>query len=288
MDQYFARVLLIEEGELILAALALIIVGSLAASFIARPERRYSRIQYLWTLAGLNLVLSISQFGWLLTPAAASASALSLLVISMALCFLAFGAVTYFASAARSNDITDTTRMAWMGFIPIANLWLIFSKGEERSGTDKPSAARRFLLNPLLVTGALVVLVLGQGLGKVLEETPPPTGYNDLAALVSKSQTLEESFANEARLSSASLPSRLDQVTVFRDITAEGDELHYHLDVEQEISGFRPDFKQSLAAEQCSPEMFEYDLNRGGTIVFNYYGPDGWVFERYRITKADC
>lgn len=288
MDQYFARALLMEEGELMLVALALIIVGGVAASFIARPVHRYSRIKYIWALAGLNLALSISQFGWLFSPAAASADALWLLIVGMALCFLVFGAVTYYTSAARSNDMIGTTSKAWMGFIPIVNLWLIFSRGEERADEDKPSAARRFVVNPLLVTGALVVFALGQGFGKVLEETPAPTGNSDLAALMASAQTLEESFANEARLSSSELPKRLDSITVMRSITAEGRELHVNMDVEQEISGFQPGFKASIAAEQCSPAMFGHDLRRGGAIVYNYYGPTGGMIDRFYITQADC
>jgi CRISPR/Cas system-associated exonuclease Cas4 (RecB family) len=109
-----------------------------------------------------------------------------------------------------------------------------------------------------------------------------------LSNLITESQTLEESFAAEARLSGAQLPIRIDENTVLSEIEALGETLTITYDVAIEISGFRPDFKTTLAQLQCAPEMFGANIARGGIVEMIYRGPNDRVIETFKITQKDC
>lgn len=291
MDQFFAS-LLVNEAAIIGIALALMIAGGIAAGLFLDIQATLRRVTYLWAVVLIGLGLTASQFLWVLTPAAADAGLLSLLAIVAFSAFAAFGAALYAASAARSRHIEGDTSLAWMAFVPLINLWLIFRSGRPDPDSEaRPrSPVSRFVLDPILVLGALLVLVLGQGIDHALQDVPlyDATDSVALRTLMTQSQTLEESFATEARLTRADLPIRIDEITVLSEIEARGRTLRITYDVEREIPGFRSDFETTLAAMQCAPEMFAADLARGGTIEMVYRAPDGRIIATFEITAADC
>ncbi|MCE6959360.1 hypothetical protein LAZ40_09880 [Cereibacter sphaeroides] len=291
MDRYVAP-LLLNEGALVGIALLLIIAGGVVAAKVLTVEISFRRVTYLWFIALLTLGLSIAQFAWALTPAAANAGLLAVLMfVMMGLCAL-YGAGTYYASAARSRHIGGDTSRAWMGFVPIVNLWLFFKGGDPAaaSGTGDRSGFARFVLDPLLVLGALFVITLSRGIDKVMEDTPlyNQTDSAALRQLLTESRTLEESFADEARLTRAQLPVRIDEITLLSGIEARQGTLRMTYDVEQDIPGLRTDFEATLAKAQCAPEVFGTDLARGGVIEMVYRAPSGRIIATYVISQADC
>lgn len=291
MDQFFVPLLLLEEGTIIGIGLLLIIAGGFLASRIFDVQITLRRIGYLWFIALAGLALTITQFLWILTPAAADAGLLSVLVIAGMGSLALFGAAIYYGSAARSRHIHGETSSAWLGFVPLANLWLMF-KGTENKPAEGAERGpfSRYVLDPVLVFGAILVLALSQGIDKAMENTPlyATTDSQALRNLMAESQTLEESFATEARLSSADLPIQIDDITTLSAISAEGRTLRITYDISQDIQGLNPGFKATLAHAQCAPEMFGPDIKRGGTVEMIYRAPSGRVIETYRITAADC
>lgn len=291
MDQFFVKLLLLEEGALMGIAFLLIIVGGLIGSQLFTVSISFRRVVYLWWLAGLNLALMLSQVGWAAVPAAADAGLLSALCILMFGLVVLFGMGLYYSSAGRSNDIGGDTSRAWLGFVPLANLWLIFAGRKKPSLEESPRPAwARWGLDPILIIGAIFVFAIAQVLGDVAERTPAYDVADSpaLRDLIIESQTLEESFAAEAQASGAELPIRIDDITTFSDIRAEGRTLRIRYDVDRQISGFRSDFGDTLARQYCGPDMFAADIARGGTIAIDYFGPDGRLIQDYEITSEDC
>jgi len=291
MDQFLVSLLLLDEGAMIALAFVLIILGGFIGSWIFTVKISLRRVAYLWWFAGINLVLIISQMIWAATPTAAEGGYLSALILFGMGAFPVYGAALYYGSAARSNHIKGTTESAWLGFVPFANLWLLF-KGTEISSTDTQQrpVLSRFVLDPVLVIGALFVLSLSQAISKVMEDTAlyDTAESQALQSLITNAQTLEESFAAEARASGAQLPIRIDDITTFRSISAEGKTLRIEFDVERDISGFNSGFEAQLASQQCDPSMFATDIARGGRVVLAYYGPGGGLIDEFEITQADC
>ncbi len=179
---------------------------------------------------------------------------------------------------------------AWLGFVPLANLWLIFKAGGTMTPSYQRHAMVRYVLDPVLVFGAVIVLAVTQVLDKTLADSTPydPTESATLNMLFAQAQSVEESLEKEARLSRARLPIRIDEITILSDIEADGHTLRIFYDVEKDISGFRSDFKSKLTAMQCAPEMFGPDINRGATVELIYRAPDGRIIETYSIRSDDC
>lgn len=293
MDQFLVSLLLLDEVAIMGIAFLLIVVGGILAAVFLTVNISLRRVSYLWFVALLGLALTISQFLWVLTPTAADAGLLSPLIIVTMGSFALFGVGLYFSSAARSRHISGDTSSAGLGFIPFVNLWLMFKAGETQTADAERKArstASRFVFDPLLVVGALCILVLSQGISKALESTTyfDASHSQALSNLIAQSQSLEESFAAEARLSGAQLPIRIDEITVLSEIQARGGTLTITYDVEVEVSGFRPDFKETLVQLQCAPEMFGVDIARGGILELIYRGPTDRVIDTFKITQKDC
>lgn len=291
MDQFFVKLLLLDEQYFVGLTLLLIAFGGLIGSQIFKVRATFRRVAYLWWLALLNLALMMTQLGWVATAAAAEAGVFSAFCILMLSCVVLFGIGLYYASAGRSNDIHGNTSRAWLGFVPLANLVLVFSKRKNPlfGQTPRPLWAR-WGLDPILVVGALFVFAIAQGFGDVIEDAPTynAAGNQALNDLITANQTLEESFAMEAEASRSALPIEIDEITTFSDIRAEGRSLRIRYDISQQITGFTPEFGQTLAGQYCSPDMFASDIARGGTIALDYFGPDGELIQGYEITSSDC
>jgi len=73
-----------------------------------------------------------------------------------------WGVALYYISAARSNDIFGKTKHAWIGFIPIVNLYLMFKRGKSAKDPTlrQRSSLARYVGDPLLMIGAIVLASL--------------------------------------------------------------------------------------------------------------------------------
>lgn len=289
MDRLVVSFLLLGEGAIIGSALLLVIVGGLITSQLLDVQIAFRRVTYIWCVALLGLGLSVSQVLWTLTPVAADTGLLWLLAGGALGAFVLFGAGLYYGSAARSRDIKGDTSSAWLGFVPIANLWLIFKRAE-RAMPQQRGVLSRYVLDPILIIGAILVIVASQLIGKALEEGPAYDLADSAAlrTLVAEVQGVEERFAEEARLTRTQLPIRIDEITVLSDIEASGRTLRIFYDIERDIPGFRSNFKQTLAEIQCRPETLGSEILQGGMVEMIYRGPDGGTIATYAITQTDC
>lgn len=293
MDRFFVSFLLLDEGAMIALSFLLIVAGGVATAFLTKVQFPLRRVSYFCSIAALGLMLSLSQISWAMVPAAADGGFLSLIVIAGFGFFALFGAGIYYVSAARSIHITGDTGKAWMGFVPLANLWLMLkgggSHGVEAEKTSR-SAVSRLALDPFLVLCGFLVLAFSQGVDKILEDSPlfRISDSQTLTNLISEAQTLEERFATEAMMSQREMPVRADEMTVMTSVEAEGTTLRITYQVEREVEGFRPDFKQTLADMQCAPDMFGNEIAKGGTVEILYLAPSGRTIELYEITQVDC
>lgn len=291
MDQLFASFLLLGEGPIFLTSLLLIILGGMLGSRVFQVEIELRRVSYLWFITLSGLALTVTQTSWLFISEAADAGLFSALVIFAMGSFVLFGMAIYYGSAARMRDISGKTEGAWMGFVPFVNLWLIFKgKNPELRAMTPRHATARYILDPLLIFGALVVLSLTQFADREMKTKmsdavePSPK----LRELFVTSQTLEESLANDARLAAASLPFRIDDITRLTAASAQGTVLTLTYEVDREFTSFIPTFKSMLAEAQCAPDVYGPDIRRGGTIRMIYRTRSGRIIDSYDITAADC
>ena len=203
MDQLLAPLLLLEEGIIVLISIGLIIVGGIAAALFVDVKIEIGRLAYLWFLALSGLALTCSQFIWILTPIAAEFGLLSILIIIGMGFFVVFGAANYYASAARSRDICGRKTKAWIGFVPVANLWLVFKEGAAAADHDDETEdpASRAVPDLIMVIGALAIIALTKYIEKSVDNIAyyDPNDSKVLIDLLSNAQSVEENFALEAK-----------------------------------------------------------------------------------------
>ena len=289
MDEFLIKFLLLDSAAIVAISFGLVVIGGVIGAFLFNVSWTMRRVAYLWWIAITNLALMLAQLLWALIPVAADAGLLSGLILLCLSSFIIFGMALYYGSAARSNHMDGDTSSAWMGFVPFANIYLMVKRGGDQAGT-KRSAFYRYLADPVLVITALIVFALSQAIGNVLEDTPAYSAADSAALnrVISDAQTVEESLATEVKLSRPALPMRVDEITVLSGIEASGRTLLLIYDVEKEVPGFFPGFKNIIAEEQCGQEMFGPDLARGATIVSTFRSPSKRVIAEYEITQADC
>lgn len=292
MDLFLASFFLLDEFWMVIIGIFLVIAGWIVGLVFLDVQTKFRRITYLWFLAIANFIFMACQFGWLFIPSAATAGLFSALVISLFSSFFLFGGVVYYGSAARSNHKIGSTKEAWFGMFPILNLLLILGRGKivPDLEVEKRPWLSRFVVDPLLVLGAIGIFVVGQGLEEVLDESAIVRDDDGVAlqVLLDRSQTLEESFARQAVGTVEMLPVDIDEITVLSAIEAQGNTLHLTFDVKVDLRDMGVDFVQDIVDAQCAPEMFGYDISRGGRIEFIFRGRDKHVLTTGEITQVDC
>lgn len=74
MDQIAVNLLSLTPGAYIGYALLCWIIGGIAGAMLLSVKISFRRVSYLWFMAGTNLGVSISQFGWVMLPGALDGS----------------------------------------------------------------------------------------------------------------------------------------------------------------------------------------------------------------------
>ena len=287
MDLWIIEYLSLPLTSQIAVALVLTVLRGGVAGMLLRVDTELRRAPYLMVLAGISLGVALLQLGWAYVPDAAQSGMLSVLFLAMMGVNLLAGMFVYWASAARSNDMIGETSKAWMGFVPLVNLVLLFTPGE--SGVGRSRVAR-WVLDPLIVVLALAVFAVSRGaeesiLNSVEQASIANPGW---VQYVTESMTVEDSFAFEERTMRSNLPIRLNAVTLLTRVEAEGAILRMEFEVEGEDSFLPDDLAELVAQEQCRSDMFGRELRQGGEIEYRYSRSDGRFMDRFTITGADC
>ena len=288
MEQLALEYMLADEGTMYITNFALVVLGGFIARYLKTIEIPLRRVSYLFLIAGLYIGFAVSQLGWFLAPAAAEIGLLSVLFIVMLGIVVVFGMGYYWLSAGRSVDIDGSTGAAWLGFVPLANLWLMFKKGE----TSEPRHwAASFVLDPFLVILALLMIGFTNVVMDQMANYQPSDsrGNEAIVELAQKTLSVEEIFEAEARFSQASLPMKVDNITTMTGMVAEGKALRFIYDVEGGVTSFSPGFKAVVAKTPCEPESFLSVLKRGGKMIFEYNNVEtGKEIDTITITIEDC
>lgn len=290
MDRIFIHILLLPEWTLMFAGILCAILGGLIAAWRLTIRHSIGRLAFLWAKALFNVGVVALQLGGHAVPFAADLGLLWILITVIFTGAAGLGGMLYYASAARSMNMRGDSKYAWMGFVPIVALVLLFTPA--MADQQKPMRGRmvRYVRNPILLVTALFAIIMGQALSKVLDETPAydVVDSTTLVGLISGAMTVEEYFASESEGMRASLPMELDEVTTLTRVDAEGKSLEFVYVVSDHQPGVAMNSTSTLAEIVCPAESFGGPLSRGGQVIFTYRGPDETLIDRYVISVADC
>lgn len=265
--------------------------GGIVGACLPDTRRRMRRvIFYLWLTVIWFLEGSVFSLMVSVLPAAARDGYLSAATGAAMMAWGLIGLLLYRVSAARSLDMRGNTRRAWMGFVPIVSLWLLFRPGRPQPGAV-PSSRRGF---GAWATDALIVFMgvcLVAGQQRQAEDTLQTNifdepGGEELLQKLTSAMPLERILsllADEYNNPPTSGDIAAGTAAYVKAAKAQGTTL--------QIEYVTPDGAPSLAdtaAMYCDPYFFLAELGRGAVLDIVFNAPDGSPVDRYTITSADC
>lgn len=259
-----------------LFAVGAVLVGFLAALIFDRSRRDLLRSEYFFAGATLLFLTTLSQFVWL---AMIPAMARGILWVVMALGFgsLAVGGFFYGSiSRARSRNAWGHAGYAFLGFVPIANLFLLF----RRPARDVSSSSRSSQIGNNVVLG-VVLLVLSTGADRVL------------GRLLSNAMEFDPdnvSAALTARIVARAIetPLEIDDFVTLEHVQAAGKTLRYRYVVDGDLVALPDSFIAETRRDECPNPTFSPIIQDGGAVEYVYLRPDGGLIGTVRLDAAGC
>jgi len=280
--------LLLSEGQILAVNYGFIVLGGVLGGMFLNIRFRLRRVMYFLSLASLNVVLLLASMTvWGMLPLAADAGFLVPVGLLGFGVLVASGTVLYVISAARANDISGTSFEAFMGFIPVANLYLLFAPGQLRVR----HFAARWLLDPALVIAGLLVFSAVNTVVKMDNQRGKFSGTttsDTLTEILADAMPVADFLAQASAEMKDALPLQVDETTRLVSLKAEGHRLTYTYKVAADIDQFHDGFEKGLAESNCRPDLLGPSLSKGAEIIHRYEREDGYVIGNFEITYTDC
>lgn len=293
MFEYFAISLMNQsEAALIAWAIGLFLLGfALALRMRRNSQWSLRRVPYFLALAGISLLLSALPLAWVATFEAMKHGVLWLLVASVFLGGAAFGYVYGVISHARSVSGYGDGSSAWMAFVPLANLFLLFKAPIQK---DEAKSAKQMTGNFLGVVLGLFLLALAQVVTKA--------GDDVLDNMVEQAEVDAEmqSITTEAMLRAQGLEAvlnqmaaevqsqKIDETTTLLRVEARTKTLRYVYRVDTNAQKLQTSVRRGLTEHNCTYEGLVPFIQAGATIEHFYGRPDGTELGTVTITQTKC
>lgn len=197
----------------------------------------------------------------------------------------AAGLIVARLSVARSRDAYGHGRMAFLGFIPLAN-FVLFLAPSRAEGSEKRVRTTSLLSGGLGVLAGLAFLVSGwmlsahtadEGMRRV--EVAASTGVLTRAFLQD---------ALEAAAAEYDTPMEVDEVTTLLRVEATDHELRHVYEVDAPLDGLDPAYRQDLIEQTCSIDGWSEVIEAGAVIKFMYVRRDGTEIDMVEVSEATC
>jgi hypothetical protein len=290
MNTLALRLLTLPQLVLILLTIGLMVVGAILAARQDRTDNRLLRAPYFAIASLTGLALSAAQVIWFLTGPAAAGGWLWVLLLIYTATFILGGYLLFPAARARSRDAWGHPDMAFLTFIPVANLWLLLkqSQGEPQPPHGLSGA-----------TGVIVGLVAGGATAFVNAALPEavqraairyqmanPISDDDRARMALDAMGLEATLADLA--ATAGTPRTIDSATVLQRIDARGTALVFTYTVTLDLDSIPAQIGDQLHAMNCDVTGLKHLIDAGATIEHAYLRVDGSVIGTVNVDSASC
>ena len=254
---------------------------------------RLQRGTYFLNSALIILAGSLSQMIWFIAAPAIANNFISVLVLIDIGAWIASGYAFVVIAKARSNDAYGHARYAALAFIPIANLWLLFTPSKDKFTLK---------LSPLLTGGTAVILglvlsVAGRGLAigiqnSIEDYVADNTTYETSTKINERwiSYYISNGDIEEAILflkSGESIGSKIDELTILEDIEVRNETMEYRFRIlDTSITGFSQQQRNTWENYVCNnyPQM----IDAGAMIVWHYYSSSEPVLARIIGNSEVC
>lgn len=188
-------------------------------------------------------------------------------------------------AAARSRDAYGHGRMAVLGFIPIANFWLLLTP------TKNEASANRVPTIPLLTGGFGVVsggvlFAVGIGLLTYAEVEGTRRVESAAAAGVFNEALLDRILA--AMAAEIQTPLVVDEITTLLRIETRGSELRYVYEVDSPTDILPAGMRTNLQQQNCTDDGLTGVIDAGAVIRHVYLRKGGGEIGDIQVTRQIC
>jgi hypothetical protein len=272
-----------------------VLIGAVIGGFWAKVDYKMKRSTYFLNTSFAVCLVSLAQIVWLLFVKAVATGLLPLLVAVDVILWIAFGYAIMLLGKARAIDAFGTTKSAFLAFIPIANLWLLFSPTKEQtvetgSGLHVGGTAILF---------GFVLLALGRGGAIGLEDALQNGDFANVSVQDTeairekyflhalKRDGLDAALRYLASLDQAQAGARLDEITVLEEISVKDAAVVYqYLITDNEIVSFDRQWLANIQRNMCSE--FEFAIGRGAAIKLLYYSKQRGTLAEVIVSETAC
>ena len=281
------------ESSLRLISYGNTIAGAIVAAIFHKSTAELPRAPYFAYSGLLVFIATASQLVWFGSIPAMTGGFLRVFMLVDVIVRLGVGYVFGIVAMARSRDAYGHARMAFLAFIPFANLWLLFTSSKNTA------SANRAPMIPLL-SGALGVLtglvLLGAGVALAAfiqfelnrmgaEAENDPALQRAGVDMMLRGQGIEETLRQLA----AEVPSqRIDEATILLRVTSDKTTLRYLYEVSTNPNVLPISMRSNLVQHNCTYEALRPVIEAGATIEHVYQRTNGSVIGVVAVTRDTC
>lgn len=264
-----------EAGSLAVSWVIMVLAAALTVD-ATRYEWRIGRTKYflllglIWLLSGLSNLLAVA------VPGAVKGQYLGPVVILIYALLVPLGAIAGVFSAARSQDVYGTRNKWIYGFIPIANLVLLFGKPQE----SRPGGAMRAIASTTMVLAGLLLILMGKGIEKGAERAveqararmaDDPVAQRMAMRLEIKAYGMEKALREFA--SGITLPMTIDSITTLTGVNIKDNSLTYVYEVNSSKSNFNDSWHDIMMSNTCTSDSLRDIIALGAIVSRRYDSP---------------
>ncbi|MEP1536765.1 MAG: hypothetical protein ABJQ34_05665 [Paracoccaceae bacterium] len=268
-----------------LVLLATMVTGAVLASRLLTVDFKFRRVTYFWSMQLLIFAFAVLQIATVFVTQAVHYGLFVPFCLLIASTYLLLGAGIYFGSAARSNHMSGEATFAWIAFVPLANLWLVFKSGETNPYWYWYEHG---IKDAFIVAAALIPGVLASELLSELGERP--WSQAALNAFEENAQAVED----KAFLMALGIKqnARSPCPTGMKVIKVDAKDQALLVQCAVKTSGFSRRTAPIDASKQtqniCASRRFRTFLDEGGEISLSYSLRRNTKPQNLSIFDADC
>ena len=273
MEAYAYNVLQIGDSASYVLSWVIVTASAAVAVAVTNLHWKFGRSLYFLSLGFVVLLAGMTNFLALGVEDAVKNGHLALVVGAIYGLLVPIGGLAGIFAAARSIDAYGT-RDKWIwGFLPIANLFLMFAKPK-----DLPKfGMTRFLGNAGMVILGVALIGLGKGFERSVEQTIQRTtpGTQNDQQLQTKVMEYEvqnkgvENLLKEAALA-IPVPQTIDNITTLKAVQVEGSTFRFTYETSRADAQLGNAWKNLMMSQWCTMESFKPIFDIGATVVGRY------------------
>lgn len=276
------------------AAYLLILLGACLATVLDRSTLEMERAPY-FALAALILILSNFSRGiWFAAHGAIVGGYLSLIVAADVVRLIAIGYMFGAIAMARSRNAYGHSGRAFLAFIPVANLWLLFTP--PRNEAQDKARSFRLLSGEVGVIVGIVLWLVAFGTGNLMargvERFIATISEDPQVARVQLVQTIRIKGIRAAikqSVDSVKTPVDVDDLVTLTKIAADDVTVRYTYGIKDADAEFDIEDLQRLTAEHnCGDSLSRVLLDAGARLQHIYLHKDGSEIANFSVAQSAC